>query len=303
MEVWNEAFTGRGTVRLRTSSPLERQAFGRAYFDPAGLILAEEDGRCIGFVHAGFGANEQESELAYTSGVVCLIAVRPSHQRRGVGGELLMRAEASLRGRGAQLIHAGQVAPFDPFYQGLTGGSELAGFLTSDAAAEPFFIKHGYQIERTTLVLQRSLSQPLKQFDARFQAFRQRFELHEGVRRRGNTWWHECRYGLLEPLAFCLEDKTTNTVAGLAHVFEMEGFSFRWGQPAVGLFQLEIRPDLRRQGIGKYLLVHILRRIQEQYFALLELQVPEDNRAVLHLCHSLGFEQVDSGHVYLRVQE
>ena len=40
VEVWNQAFTGRGTVGLRTATPLERFVFAKTYFDPAGLIVA-----------------------------------------------------------------------------------------------------------------------------------------------------------------------------------------------------------------------------------------------------------------------
>src|SRR5438270_13867147 len=59
VEVWNDALTGRGTVRLRNSSPLERCTLSKLYFDPEGLIVAIEEGvnRCVGFVHAGFGGN------------------------------------------------------------------------------------------------------------------------------------------------------------------------------------------------------------------------------------------------------
>lgn len=300
MEVWNDALSGRGTVRVRTSSPLERQAFARPYFDPAGLILAADNGRCVGFVHAGFGANADESAVSTAAGVICLLAVRPAFQRRGIGTELLKLGETYLRERGAQRIYAGQVAPCDPFYHGLYGGSELPGFLLSDNAAQPFLTKRGYAIHATIVVLERNLTQPLKQFDARFAACRQRFELHEGIRRRGNTWWHESRFGLLEPLAFCLEDKGNKTVAAHAQVWEMEGFSYRWGQPAVGLFQLEVRPDLRRQGVGKFLVTQILRRLQDHYITVVELQVPDSNLPALQLCQGLGFEQVDAGHQYVR---
>lgn len=301
MEVWNDALSERGAVRLRTSSPLERQALARPYFDPAGLILAEDNGRCVGFVHAGLGANADESAVSTEAGVICLLAVRPPLQRRGIGTELLRRGETYLRERGVQRIYAGQVPPTDPFYHGLYGGSELPGFLLSDRAAQPFLTKRGYSVHATVVVLQRNLAQPLKQFDARFAACRTRFELHEGIRRRGsNTWWHESRFGLLEPIAFCLEDKSNHTVAAHAQVWEMEGFGFRWGQPAVGIFGLEVRPDLRRQGVGKFLVAQILRRLQDHYIALAELHVPDSNLPALQLCQSLGFEQVDAGQQYLR---
>jgi hypothetical protein len=57
VEVWNDALTGRGAVRLRNSSPLESYTLSKLYFDPQGLILAEEGGRLLGFVHAGFGSD------------------------------------------------------------------------------------------------------------------------------------------------------------------------------------------------------------------------------------------------------
>ena len=55
-------------------------------------------------------------------------------------------------------LYAGAMFPLNPFYLGLYGGSELPGFLATDAAAEVFFTKRGYQVCRTTRVLQRRLS-------------------------------------------------------------------------------------------------------------------------------------------------
>src|SRR5437773_8684958 len=83
--IWNDAFTGRGTYPLRSLGALERCVFSKPYFDPAGLIVALDDGTPVGFAHAGFGPNGDESALDQTRGVLCLIAVRSSHRRRGVG--------------------------------------------------------------------------------------------------------------------------------------------------------------------------------------------------------------------------
>src|SRR5262249_21176838 len=159
--------------------PLERFACSKLFFDPEGLILAEEDGRCVGFVHAGFGANARGDALERQSGVTCLLAVSPPFRRRGIGSELLRHSENYLRTRGAQRLGAGSLAPLDPFYLGIYGGSELPGFLDSDAAAESFFTHRGYRLCRSTHVLQRRLSTAVKVFDTRFIGYRQRFELCE----------------------------------------------------------------------------------------------------------------------------
>ncbi|MCS6850520.1 MAG: GNAT family N-acetyltransferase [Gemmataceae bacterium] len=301
VDIWNEALAGRGSVRLRHSSPLERHVFCKPYFDPAGLIVAEEDGTRVGFVHAGFGPDASESCLSTDAGVICLIAVRPAYQRRGVGSELLRRAEDYLCSRGARSIYAGPRRPRNPFYLGLYGGAELPGFLESDPAAEPFFSRHGYNRVETSLVFQRRLDQTVNVTDGRFAAHRRRFEVRLVPRIEVGSWWQESVWGLIEPVKFRLEEKGTGQLVAHATAWEMEGFSWRWNLPAVGLVDLWVSENLRRQGLGKFLLANILRYLQEQFFGLTEVQTTETNIAATCLCRSLGFQLVDRGHVYRKV--
>jgi ribosomal protein S18 acetylase RimI-like enzyme len=300
MQVWNEAFTGRGAVGLRTNLPLERYVFAKPYFDPAGLIVAAADGVPVGFAHAGFGANDTETGLSTAAGTTCLIGVRPSYRGRGIGSELLQRCEAYLSGRGASLFYAGSLRPLNPFYLGLYGGSELPGFLESDAAAAPFFKGHGYQVWETAVVMQRRLDQPVKVTDGRFAGLRRRFEMQVEAASGVRSWWQECVLGPLEPLDFKLRETAGGGVVAHAVVYEMEGFSWRWNQPAVGLLDVQVREDLRRQGLARFLLAQLLRYLQDQFFGLAEVHALERDTAALQLFRGLGFEQVDVGHLYRR---
>ena len=299
--VWNEALTGRGAVRLRGTSPLEGCVFAKPYFDPAGLFLAEHEGTCVGFGHAGFGANPDEKVLATAAGVTCMLAVRPAFRRRGIGSALLGLCESYLRDRGARDLYAGAHRPLDPFYLGLYGGSELPGVLDSDADARAFLLKKGYVDQRKTLVLHRRLSQPIRVLDARAAAYRQRFDLQVDTPKASQfSWWQNCVFGLMEPLIFALIDRQTAASAASVLVYEMEGFSWRWGQPAVGVVNLHVSPELRRQGLGRFLLAQALRYVQDQCFEVAEVQAPEDDLAAIRLCQGLGFAPVDTGRLYQR---
>ncbi len=298
VKVWNEAFPGRGAVPLPTASALEEYVFAKPYFDPAGLVVALEDGQHVGFAHAGFGPNPDQSSLSTRNGVLCAVGVRPSHQRRGIGTELLRRCEAYLSGRGAATLYAGPMRPLNPFYLGLYGGSESAGFLASDAAADPFLQRHGYLRHEAGLVFQRRLEGPINVTDPRFLAVRRRFELVAQPRKGAATWWQECVLGPIELLDVLLREKANGQVAARAAAWEMLGFCQRWGAPAVGIIDLEVRESLRRQGLAKFVLVHLLRHVQEQFFSLVEVQANERNEAALRLYRGLGFEQVDTGRVY-----
>jgi ribosomal protein S18 acetylase RimI-like enzyme len=299
-DVWNEAMTGRGAVQLRHSSPLERFAFSKPYFDPAGLIIAEDEDKCIGFGHAAFGSNRAGTALSHATGVTCMVAVRPAYRRRGIGTELLRRCEAYLRDRGAEVLYAGGMRPINPMYFGLYGGSDLPGFLESDTLAAPFLAARGYKPEATTLVFQRPLDRPIGVVDGRFLALRTRYEIQAVPRGGVDSWWHECTLGPVELIEFRLMDSITNQSVACASAWEMEGYSWRWGLPAVGLMSLVVEEPHRRQGLAKFLLTSVLRYLQDQYFGIVEGHTAEDNQPAIGLLRSLGFEQIDRGHLYRR---
>jgi ribosomal protein S18 acetylase RimI-like enzyme len=296
--VWNEALTGRGAVRLRHSSPLESYVFAKAYFDPVGLIVAEEGGQPIGFAHAGFGPTEDQRALDPSRGVTCVVAVNPAHQRRGIGSDLLRRCERYLADHGAQSYYAGPVALLNPFYFGLVGGSETHGFLASDSASEPFMSRNGYQPVANRLVFQRALTLPVNIVDGRFPALRNRYEVRIVPRSGADSWWQECVLGPIELVEFRLHDKMSGKVAAHTSVWEMDLFSWRWSQPAVGILNVFVQAELRCQGLAKFLLAQMLRYLQEQFFGIAEVQAREEDLAAIKLYRSLGFEQVDVGRQY-----
>ena len=298
MRVWNESFTGRGAVALPIPSALEEYVFAKPYFDAAGLIVAVEDDTPVGFAHAGFGPEADRSSLSTSTGVVCAVGVPPSHRRRGLGSELLRRCEAYLAGRGATTLYAGPMPPANPFYLGLYGGSDSAGFLASDAAAEPFLLRHGYVRHDGCRVFHRRLEGPINAADARFVAIRRRFELLAQPRKGIATWWQECVLGPIELYDVLLRDRASGEVGARAAAWEMLGFCRPAGAPAFGIMDLQVRDGLRRQGLAKFLLVHLLRYVQEQCFALVEVQVNERNEPAARLYQGIGFEQVDTGRVY-----
>ena len=61
------------------------------------------------------------------TGVICPVLVRPDCAEAEVAAGLLEQCEQYLRSRGAKIIHGGGLRPFNPFYVGLYGGSELPG--------------------------------------------------------------------------------------------------------------------------------------------------------------------------------
>ena len=276
---------------------LEYFLFSKPYFDPQSLIIACADKDIVGFVLAGFGPNDTESALDYNLGVICLLGVLSTYRRQGIGSELLRRAEDYLRSHGSTELYAGPMYPLNPYTFGLYGGSYSPGFLDSDSAARPFFEKRGYSLEKSCLIFQRSMQRNLTISDGRFAAHRLRYEVH-GNPFQGTTWWQECILGPIELHEYRLQDKLTGHTSARALLWEMETYIPTWGQHGIGLTDLVVPASLRRQGLGKFLIVQLLRYLQDQFFSLVEMQVGDENTVCIDLLRGLDFEQVDAGHIY-----
>jgi ribosomal protein S18 acetylase RimI-like enzyme len=303
VELWNQIFVGTGAVQLAGTSLLEFHVLAKPYFDPAGLLLAFDDDIPVGFAHAGFGTNIEEKALSVQTGVICLLGVIPVYRRSGIGTELLHRSEAYLRAKGAQELYAGSSPRRNPFYLGLYGGSNSAGVLASDTAAGPFLLHHGYRPVESFELWERRLDVSFAINDWRFPGHRRKYELRIAPRSGTSTWWRECIEGPLELVEFRLEEKPSGKLMALATAWDMETYSQRWREAAVGIVQVEVEPSIRRQGLAKFLLDQILRHLQDQCFVRAELITSPDDELASNLFRGLGFQQIDVGHSYKRMRD
>lgn len=302
VEVWNEALAARGSFAVRTPALFERWLFSKPYFHPDDVVVAHDEatGAVAGFSLSGFGPTADLDAHDFAKGVVCAVLVRPEYRRRGIGRGLMLRAEELLRGRGAKEIVVGSAWPNNPYLFGLYGGSNSPGVLRSEPDADAFLRRLGFAPARARIVYHKKLDTPLTVADPRFGHLRRRYDLQALRAATVGSWWQDCVWGTLEPVELRLIDKLTDMPAARAMVWELEGFSWKWNHPSAGIIDVQVRPDLRKQGLAKLLLSQVLRFLQDQFFAVAELQVPADNAAAMGLCGTLGLEQVDEGFVYTR---
>ena len=297
-DIWRSQPPEHGRLQPMSAALFEQFILSKPYFDNAGLIVAVDDNRPVGFAHAAFGPNEGGDRMARQMGSTCLVMVRPDYQRRGIGGELLARSEAYLRERGAEVIYGGGIAPLNGFYLGLYGGSELPGVLDTDAAEQQLFQSHGYREIDRVYVLERDLA-----------GFRPVVDRQQMQIRRSSTietindpppvnWWEACAWSGLDQTLYELTARTAGHVVARASSWALEPLSAAWGMRAAGVLGLEVDEASRRQGFATYLMGEILRQLAAQGTSLVQVQTMQANKPAQKLYEKLGFRMVNQGAVY-----
>jgi ribosomal protein S18 acetylase RimI-like enzyme len=298
LRLWHECQLGRGAALGLHCDEFDELVIAQTYFDPAGLIMAWQDGKAVGFVHAGFGVNSDKTWLSTADGVICAVMVHPSVRRQGIGRELVYRGEQYLRQRGSAAIYAGPAEPRDPFYCGIYGGSQSAGFLQSDPAAAPFFTKLGYMPTEEHLILQRSLgvgsADPV---GARLVNVRRTTRL-TALNQEPKSWWWQTRYGRLDAMHLALIPRTGGAPLARVSVVGLDRYVNSWQTRGIGLLGLYVSEANRKKGYGQALLVEVCRRVRDDMVQLAEAHAPKADTAAIAVLESAGFQQLDSGRVY-----
>ena len=299
LRLWNESGLGRGAAQNVSCDEFDGLVIAQSYFDPEGLILATDDRKVVGFVHAGFTADETKSRLSKKTGVICAIIVDPEYRRQGIGRELMRRAEAYLQKSGAEVIYAGGADPRDPFYRGLYGGSEPAGFLESDVAAAPFFIALGYIPVERHLVFQRTLGPGGPEvICVRLMNAKRQAKLAAATAYEPKDWWWSTRQGRLDSMQLGLIPKAGGSLIARVCVVGLDLYTTGWNARAIGITGLQVAEMQRHKGYGQLLLDEVCRRVRDEMIQLAEAHTPETDLGGIAVLKSAGFHQVDAGVVY-----
>ena len=297
-EIWRSQLSQPGLRALVSPDLLEQLVFAKLYFDYDGLIVARDDGRPVGFAHAGFGPNESEDGVSAELGVICLVMVQPDSADAEVASELLERGEQYLRGRGAKVLYGGGIRPLDPFYLGLYGGSELPGVLHSDRLSRELFASHGYREIDRTLVMRRELDDFQAVIDRQQMQIRRRMIVEVSEDPPARSWWEACTTGPFDLTRFELIPRGGGPAVARAVFRGMEPAGSIGIDRAAGLIELSVEPPHRRKGLAVFLLSEAFRQFIRQGVVLVEAQAMQHNGAALGMYHKLGFRQVGQGSVF-----
>jgi ribosomal protein S18 acetylase RimI-like enzyme len=300
--LWNRSVPDSGAVRPLRAHELDSHAFGTVCFDRAGLIVAERDGRIVGYVHAGFGPDQPVSSTAPFSldtslGTVAMLVVDPEVDDPELARRLIFEAERYLRSRGANVLYAGGQFPLNPFYWGLYGGSEGSGVLSCHRGFPQTLTAMGYEPVSTTVFLEFDLADPDPR-EARAVLIRRQTQLEIEEDALPVHWWENQALSEFHLTRLRLLARSDGMELARATTWDMAWFGRGDGRTRTGLIGVEVSASHRRKGYGRYLVCEVIKWAREHASALVEVQTLATNQPALALYQSLGFLPIDQSTVY-----
>jgi ribosomal protein S18 acetylase RimI-like enzyme len=302
LKLWNRTVPESGVARPLRVHELDTHAWGTVNFDAAGLIVAEKDGRIVGYVHAGFGpdlpvASTPPLQLCHDLGSICLFVVEPDLDDAELVSGLILAAERYLAARGAKVIYAGGLFPLNPFYWGIYGGSEGSGILSGHARFHRAVIDMEYEPVSTTVLLEADLG-ACEPREPRAALIRRQTQLEFLDDAMPNHWWEGLALGEFQVMKARLLARSNGAELAHAETWDMSWFGRGDGRARVGLINLEVAAEHRRKGFARYLVSEIFRRARENLVSLVEVQTAETNQAAISLYAKLGFQPIDQATLY-----
>lgn len=299
-EIWRTQRPIRGRIQAVTPQLLEEHVFAKPWFDRQGLIVACDQGRPVGFVHAGFGPRPDHRDLDCSQGTTCLLLVAPHPQRQTIAQELLAAGERYLRQHGARQIYAGSFEPLNPFYLGMYGSSDLAGVLASNRGWVDLLTVSGYRPLSTRVLAGRTLAGFRPPVDRQQMQVRRRFKVQGPIDVLPGNWWEACLWALHDWTRYDLVLPGGGEPLVSAIFWEVEPLGRNWGVRTVGLVRLEDTPEARSEGLTTFLLAEVLRQLQTQGYGQFEAQAALEDESLRAVYAALGLEEYDRGTLWIK---
>lgn len=132
----------------------------------------------------------------------------------------------------------------------------------------------------------------------RLTMIRRKWELLRSDLPKPCPWWWCARYGRLDSCYCQLIPRGGGTpVAGLT-VVGLGLYAHTWHEQAIGISDLWVTEDQRRQGYGQTLLVEVIKWLRQEVVTAITANIPESDAAAQAVFRTSGFQTIDRGVVY-----
>jgi len=295
--VWNCQPPVQQRLTSMTSLLIDEHVLSKSYFDRAGLIVAVEASRMVGFAHAGFGPTTDGRDLDVSTGGTLVLMVEPRPEASAIATELLAHSESYLRGRGVESFFGGMPCRLAPFYWGLTGGCGARGVLGADEEFSRALASAGYVESARHVIYRRTLPGFRAACDRAQMQWRRATMAMLAVDHEFSNWWEASTLASTECWRADLKLQSLAPRVRL-RFWDLRPLTDSWGERGHGLLEFSCDDEAWRDGLAQFVWSESLTQMQQRGVTCAEASVDSQDQQLAALLKTLGFQQTSQSVVW-----
>ena len=296
--LWRSRAGQPGLLPTVSNDLFEQLVFAKLYFDYDGLIIARDDGRPVGFAHAGFGPNAAMNGILTDAGVICPVLVRPDCAEAEVAAGCSNSASNICVAAGPKSFTAADCGPSTRSTWDSTAAASCREFWRATRSPGRSSRRTATQEAERTLIMHCDLSRFETVFDRRQMEIRRRMIVQVSADPPSRTWWEASTWGEFDMTRFALMPRGVSYARGLRRVPQHGTDRQHRLRAAQGLMELHVDQAFRRRGLAVFLLTEAFRQFLRDGIAVVETQALQSDAAALGLFAKLRLKQVAQGSLW-----
>jgi GNAT superfamily N-acetyltransferase len=288
VELWHRQEACEGRISRITPAMLETHVFARSYFDPSGLLVAEQDHDLVGASLCGFAPTPDGAGLDQRAGILSLLLIDADSSVE-TSRRLWAAAQEYFARRGCQTVYFGSRFPDSPFLNGFCGGTFVPGVTTADHVQLNRLASFGFQPGESIEVLKLDLPGYRLPIDRRVVMAKRQYEVRLSLDPLPPNWWQNNVLAFRHHLDFRIVQRKSNQICGRLSVCNTLPQDSGWDSRFFGIIRIEIDSALQRAGLGQAMLSDAIKDLEQRGVEQLEAQVPRSNAACHSMLTKIGF--------------
>ncbi len=276
---------------------LELCILSKPYFESQHLLVAEQDGRIIGFTQVGFEPDAALESLNSEAAVMSALCVEPGEEDFVAGQILVDEAVRTVAESGSRRIRYCPPPPAAPFFAGLSPGDGMIGCPVVDPRVRSWLQAAQWQVDQSVVCWEIDLN--------RFQPPMDRMQIQ--IRRMAHVdrlldepilpWYVASMLGHTEPIGFQLTSRQSRMVTADIVVWTVGNELLPQGEVIAHLWPVESLAAGQEDQLI-FLISEALRQLREDRIDIVRTVVPAQDTTMAKLLSRIGFSATISGDVF-----
>jgi hypothetical protein len=300
MEIWNRHYeTCRANVSV-SHGVFDACILSKPFFRAEDLLIYEDDGVAVGFVHIGYGSDETGGASQVDRPIISALCVAPHPHEDLIAEQLLRVAMDRIEASKARAAIAGGSPTCYSFYLGMAPGDGMMGVVARDNRLQRWLAGLNFQPVRPTECWEVDLASFRPPMDRSQFALRRSTSVVRVLDELHKTWWDAVVLGHTEQIRFQLISRDNSFVMEAVEFWFIDTIFSGISSNTVRLWRPSFPADSDGRDRMTYLLAEAFRQLQSERFSTVRAVATPDQSSAPTILQRLGFRSVEPGLVFER---